>query len=104
MQKLEDDIRLGVIGGGTVSALITWIITYGSLTGWKKGTCDSGWLELSGFALGFVGMAFGVWTAFYFERRAKRMLQQQATGGKVDAFFGFLGAVGKFAAWMGKKS
>jgi hypothetical protein len=49
-------------------------------------------------------MAFGVWTAFYFERRAKRMLQQQAAGGKVDAFFGFLGAVGKVAAWLSKKS
>ncbi len=103
MQQLENDIRLGVIGGGTVCSLITWIITYGSLTGWARGTCNAGWLELSGFALGFVGMAFGVWTAFYFERRAKRMLAQQAAGTKVDAFFSFLGAVGKFAAWIGRK-
>jgi hypothetical protein len=103
MDKLEHDILLGVIGGGTVCGLLTWIVTYATLTGWSKGTCDSGWLELGGFVVGLVGMAFGVWTAFYFERRTKRMLQQQAAGTKVDAFFGFLGAIGRFAAWLGKR-
>ena len=69
MNKLENDILLGSIGGATIASSLTWIVTYGSLTNWSKGSCDNGWLELSGFVVGWLGIAFGFIAGYYFERR-----------------------------------
>ncbi len=77
MQKLEKDLLLGALGGAAVASAFTWMLTYGVMTQWRDGSCDSGWLELSGIVVGLLGVGLAALTPFYFERRARRIAAGQ---------------------------
>ena len=85
MDKLNRDVLLGCIGGGTVLSLVTWLVTYGTLTQWQGDSCSHGWLGLGGFALSAATFPAGFLTSHYFERRARVREAQRKVGTALDA-------------------